>query len=106
MSFSSSGVLLGELLPDLIDRRAQQEPHALYVEYPVSATTYTQGFSRITIADFANAINGAAWWIHRTVGPGSSQCGPAKKTLAYMGPNDVRYLALVVGAAKVGHMVS
>jgi acyl-CoA synthetase (AMP-forming)/AMP-acid ligase II len=101
----SSQVLQDRLVPNIIDRRAKLEPHAPYAEYPVSATSYAEGFRRITIADFANAINGAAWWIHKTLGPGSSSHGQAKRTLAYIGPNDLRYPALVVGAAKAGYMV-
>ena len=88
------------LIPDVVDQRARNEPESLYAEYPISATSYQEGYRKITYRDFANAINGVAWWLHKTLGPGKD-CEP----LAYIGPNDLRYPALVLGAVKAGYAV-
>ena len=88
------------LLPHLVEDRARTNPDAIYAEYPVSSSSYDDGFRKITYADFANAINGIAWWLHQTLGPGQNF-----ETLAYIGPNDLRYPALVLGAVKAGYVV-
>ena len=88
------------LLPHLVEDRARTNPDAVYAEYPVSSSSYDQGFRKITYADLANAINGVAWWLHHTLGP----CQDFE-VLAYIGPNDLRYPALVLGAVKAGYVV-
>ena len=90
----------GDLLPHLVDKRAALTPEAIYSEYPVSNWTYNEGYRKITYRDFANAINGAAAWLVHTLGPGKDF-----ETLAYMGPNDIRYPALILGAVKAGYKV-
>lgn len=91
-----------QLIPNIVDHLAKVDPDALYAEYPVSTLTYDEGYRRVTISDFANAVNCVAFWLHDTLGP------PAKnlEVLAYIGPNDLRYPALVLGAAKAGYVVS
>lgn len=88
------------LVPNIVDQWAQDEPERLYAEYPVSTLSYEEGYRKITYADFANAVNGVAWWLHNTLGPGRDF-----QTLAYIGPNDLRYPALILGAAKAGYIV-
>ncbi len=88
------------LVPHIVDHRASTHPDALYSEYPVSCLEYEQGYRRITYADLANAVNGIAWWLYRTLGPGQNH-----EVLAYIGPNDLRYPALILGAAKAGYVV-
>ena len=72
----------------------------LYAEYPVSTLSYEEGYRRITYRNFANVINGIAWWLQDTLGPGQDF-----EALAYIGPNDLRYPALILGAAKAGYTV-
>lgn len=91
----------GDLVPNLVDKRADLAPDTIYAEYPVSTLTYDEGYRQITYKDFANAINGAARWIVDTFGHGKNF-----ETLAYLGPNDVRYPALILGAVKAGYKVS
>ena len=91
---------IGDTVPNLVDKRASLTPDAIYVEYPVSALNYEEGYRKITYRDFANAVNGAAGWLSKTLGPGLDF-----ETLAYMGPNDVRYPALILGAVKAGYKV-
>lgn len=90
----------GDLVPNLVDKRARLTPDAVHSEYPISALTYDEGYRRITYRDFANAVNGAARWLQTTLGPGRHF-----ETLAYMGPNDLRYPALILGAVKAGYKV-
>lgn len=90
----------GDLIPNLVDKRATLTPDAIYAEYPVSVRTYDQGYRKITYREFANAVNGAATWLVDTLGPGKDF-----ETLAYIGPNDIRYPALILGAVKAGYKV-
>lgn len=87
------------LLPHLVDRLALEKPDAIYVEYPKSATSYDDGFYQITFRDFANVINGLTWWLTKNLGPGNGE------VLPYIGPNDVRYPALVLATVKAGYAV-
>lgn len=83
-----------------VDFTARKTPQALYAEFPISATSYDAGYRKINYKTFANAINGIAWYLHETLGPGSDF-----ETLAYIGPNDVRYNVFVLGAVKAGYKV-
>ncbi|GLB20862.1 putative NRPS-like protein biosynthetic cluster [Aspergillus tubingensis] len=86
-----------ELLPNIFDYYAQVKPDAIYAEYPVNSMTYEEGYRPITYKALANAINGVAGWLTKTLGPGTGEI------LAYLGPNDLRYPALVLGAVKAGY---
>lgn len=86
-----------ELLPHIIDHYARFKPNLMYAEYPRSPNTVDDGYFPVTYHSFANAVNGIAWWINKTLGQGDGQ------VLAYLGPNDIRYPALVLGAVKAGY---
>ena len=88
------------LIPNIVDQLAQNEPYRLYAECPISAVSYEDGYRKISYSDFANAINGMAWWLYNTLGPRSDI-----EVLAYIGPNDLRYPALVLSAVKAGFVV-
>ncbi|KAF7939402.1 uncharacterized protein EAE97_007482 [Botrytis byssoidea] len=51
------------LLIDMLDERARVYPDALFGEYPISLINYPQGYRKITYAQLANAVNGAAKWL-------------------------------------------
>lgn len=89
-----------QLLPHIVDGMANSQPFALYAEYPFSPTSYEPGFRKVTYRDLANVVNGLAWQLHDTLGPG--KCFP---TLTYIGPNDLRYVALTLACVKVGYKV-
>ncbi|PQE13474.1 NRPS-like enzyme protein [Rutstroemia sp. NJR-2017a WRK4] len=89
-----------ELTPQIVDRLARTTPDALYAEYPNSPQTYAEGYRKITYRDFANAVNGLAWWLRESLGPGDGS-----QVLAYIGPNDLRYPALILGAVKAGYVI-
>jgi len=90
-----------KLLNNMVDYLAFARPQALFAEFPKSLTRYDAGFQKINYATFANAINGIAWWLKDNLGPGSDF-----ETLAYVGHNDFRYNALVLGAVKAGYKVT
>jgi acyl-CoA synthetase (AMP-forming)/AMP-acid ligase II len=94
---------LKETLTNIVDYTALKYPSTLYAEFPISSTTFDAGLRKVTYGNLANAINGVAWWLHHSLGPG----GPDKgfPTLAYIGPNDLRYNALILGAVKAGYKV-
>lgn len=89
------------LIPNIVDQRARSDPESLYAEYPRSVTSYDEGYQKITIGSLANAVNGVAWWLQKTLGRGEHF-----ETLAYIGPNDLRYPALILGAVKAGYTVT
>ncbi|KAL4874683.1 acetyl-CoA synthetase-like protein [Aspergillus karnatakaensis] len=87
-------------LPTFIDHLAHSKPNAIYAEYPRSPTSYSHGFVQVTFRDYANVINGLAWWLIRTLGPGNGT-----EILPYIGLNDLRYPGLIVAAVKAGYTV-
>lgn len=89
-----------ELVPSIVDHLALVKPNSVYAEYPVSTLSYQEGYRRITYGELANAVNGVAWWLQEALGPGKDF-----ETLAYIGPNDLRYPALILGAVKAGYVV-
>ncbi|KAF7956004.1 hypothetical protein EAE96_004925 [Botrytis aclada] len=86
--------------PNIVDHLAEVDPEALYAEYPVSTLTYDHGYRKITYGDFARAVGCVAWWMHETLGPAKDF-----EVLAYIGPNDLRYPALILGAIKAGYLM-
>jgi acyl-CoA synthetase (AMP-forming)/AMP-acid ligase II len=88
------------LLPNVVDRLAETSPDAPYALYPNAPNTYDHGYRTVTYKEFANAINGLAGWLKENLGPSENF-----DVVAYMGPNDVRYTALLLGAVKAGYVV-
>ncbi|KAI1750591.1 nonribosomal peptide synthetase [Xylaria castorea] len=86
------------LIPHVIDDIAHGEPQREAFQIPVS-TEPKDGWSAISFKRYANAINRCA---HKIV----ERCGKAPEhefpTLAYIGPQDARYVVLMVAAIKVG----
>ncbi len=89
-----------QLLPNIIDGMANTRPWALYAETPRSLTTYDAGYRKITYGAFANAINGVAWLLEKRLGRGKTH-----ETLVYVGPNDLGYIVMILGAVKAGYKV-
>lgn len=87
------------LIATRIEELAQHEPERVWLSIPSSRPS--DGFKDITWATGANAIDRAAWWMESTLGKGKEQ-----STLAYIGPQDMRYLVLLVAAIKAGYIVS
>ncbi|KAL9023247.1 MAG: hypothetical protein Q9196_007318, partial [Gyalolechia fulgens] len=87
-----------QLLNNIVDGTAKVRPSAIYAEIPRSFESYAQGYRTITYRALANAVNGIAWWLHDILGPGRDH-----QTLAYLGPNDVSYVMMILGAVKAGY---
>ena len=94
-------VNIKQLLINIIDGVAHSEPNTVYAEVPRNPATYEEGFRQITYKDLANAVNGLAWWLQDTLGPGKNF-----ETLCYMGGNDIRYNAILLASVKAGYKVS
>lgn len=88
------------LLNHIVDDTARKNPDMPYAELPLSPTSFDDGFRKVSYRDFSNAINGTAWWLHRSLGPGKNF-----ETLTYLGPNDLRHSILFLGAVKAGYKV-
>ncbi|KAH8779796.1 nonribosomal peptide synthetase [Diaporthe sp. PMI_573] len=87
------------LLPTLIDQVSSRDPDRECFQIPRSSEP-SDGWRVLTWKDMANAVNRCA---HRIV----EVCGTPEKdtfpTIAYLGPNDVRYIVLMVAAVKAGY---
>lgn len=86
-----------DLLPHIIDQRAENDPHRAIAAIPVPSPAAGYTWCDVTYQEFSNAINGAAWLIHKELGSTTEL-----NTLAYIGPNDLRYAILVLAAVKAG----
>jgi len=89
-----------QLLNNILDGTASTRPATLYAEFPRSPFNYDLGVYKVTHGDVANAVNGAAWWLTKELGPGKNF-----QTLCYMGWNDVRYIIFILGAVNAGYKV-
>ena len=86
-----------ELIPVVIDHLAETDPEGVFI----TLTTNT-GNVDISNKQYANAIDGAAWWIERQVGRSFKNEG-----LAYFGTggSDFFYAVLLIAAVKAGYHV-
>ncbi|KJZ72767.1 hypothetical protein HIM_07842 [Hirsutella minnesotensis 3608] len=88
-----------DLLPHIVDRLAEKRPDAEYAHWVKESDVEV-----ITYSLLANIVDGLAWWIVDQLGPGSDNASGIE-VLAYMGPNDVRYPALILAAIKAGYVL-
>ena len=85
-------------MPVVIDQIAKEEP-----ETPFISLSNEIGYTTITFRQYANAINGVAWWLEHNIG--KSDLGEA---LAYLGTGggDIYYAILLIAAHKAGYYVN
>jgi acyl-coenzyme A synthetase/AMP-(fatty) acid ligase len=88
-----------DILPNIVDRLGREKSDAIYGEWVTDSSVVV-----ITYAQLSNIVNGLAWWLVEQLG-GPGIYGSSPEVLAYVGPNDVRYSALVLAAAKTGYVV-
>jgi acyl-CoA synthetase (AMP-forming)/AMP-acid ligase II len=87
------------LFVHIVDERAQREPDREWVSIPKSSSP-KDGWKKITYKQAANAINRVAHKLVSSTGlPGKGEF----PTVAYIGPNDIRYLVFALGAVKAGY---
>lgn len=87
------------LLPTLIDKVAAEDPDRECISIPRSSEP-SDGWEPISWKAMANAVNRAA---HRVV----EVCGKPEPdtfpTIAYIGPNDIRYIVFMIATVKAGY---
>lgn len=88
------------LLPQVVDRLAETDPVRVYASIPKSATSLSDGYQNVTMLKLASMVNRVAKWIETTIGAGG------RDTVAYIGPTDIRYTVMFLGAVKAGYKVS
>ncbi|PLB43526.1 putative NRPS-like enzyme [Aspergillus steynii IBT 23096] len=86
------------LLPALLDHRAARQPDQVWAKFPVSPTSYEQGFRAATYSQMRKAVDSVAWLFDASIGSRRMF-----DTLAYMGPGDLRYHIVLLAAIKTGH---
>jgi acyl-CoA synthetase (AMP-forming)/AMP-acid ligase II len=86
-----------KLLQGVIDSRASADPEGVAYIVPRSEKNVDDGFENITNWRFANAIDCAASWFKQNIK------GQPDQTIAFIGPQDVRYLIFIIAANKAGH---
>lgn len=91
-----------ELIPTVVDQIAETEPEAAWATVTVSPFGIDAGFQNITYQQFANAINGVAWWLEEELGRGDTT-----EPLVYFGTggSDIGYPILLIAAVKAGYYV-
>lgn len=89
------------LIPTVIDEIAEKDPKREAYSSPRSSNP-GDGWKVVTFKEYANAINCAAHWIIKTCGTPTPGSYP---TIAYLGPNDHRYVVFLVGCIKAGYKV-
>ncbi|KAJ4413894.1 putative NRPS-like protein biosynthetic cluster [Gnomoniopsis sp. IMI 355080] len=100
---SKRGPLGGEyghrLIPQVIDDIAAEDPLREAFQFPRTEDP-KDGWDTITFENYANAINRCAWMIIETCGKSTEGSFP---TIAYIGPQDARYVVMIFAAVKVGY---
>ncbi|KAH7635497.1 hypothetical protein B0T09DRAFT_405537 [Sordaria sp. MPI-SDFR-AT-0083] len=86
------------LILDIIKERAHNEPDREWMSVPRSSDP-KDGWKIVTYLDAYNGINRIAHKLTRVCGAPAPNSFP---TVAYIGPNDVRYHVFALGAVKAG----
>ncbi|KAI9649088.1 hypothetical protein NHQ30_001655 [Ciborinia camelliae] len=85
------------LLPQLVDEIARSDPRRTFASIPKSANL-EEGFVDIDYETFARAVNRCAWLIDEQLK------GQGPTVVLYIGPLDLRYLVIILGMCKAGHI--
>ncbi|KAI8625476.1 hypothetical protein F5Y19DRAFT_489620 [Xylariaceae sp. FL1651] len=87
------------LVPSTIDEIARTEPLREAFQIPRSDQP-SDGWSIVTFKNYSNAVNLCAHTIVKSCGTAPARSFP---TLAYIGPQDARYVIFMVAAVKAGY---
>ncbi|KAJ5673778.1 hypothetical protein N7462_009217 [Penicillium macrosclerotiorum] len=85
------------LLPHIIDYYAHHEPDRVFAAVATSESVATS-FQDVPMKTLATAIDHMAWWLDRSLKKSSKK----RRTLAYVGPVDLRYTIVLLAAIKSG----
>lgn len=89
----------GRLLVNILDEVAQKDPLRPFVYLPKSNSP-EDGWEPLSYGEAANAVNYIAHELVKVYGRPPADNFP---TVAYIGPNDVRYILFMLGASKAGY---
>jgi acyl-coenzyme A synthetase/AMP-(fatty) acid ligase len=98
-SFNSPMDCGRRLIPQLVDEIAFTDPERVFASVPKSSNL-DDGYQDVSYNAFARAVNRCAWFLEKELGRSQDQT-----TLFYIGPLDLRYLVIILGAVKTGHLV-
>ncbi|KAI0114360.1 hypothetical protein GGR51DRAFT_504049 [Nemania sp. FL0031] len=87
------------LLPQVVDDLAQREPQREAFSIPRGSEP-KDGWKPVTFKQYANAVNRVAHKIIENCGVPPANTFP---TIAYIGPNDARYVVVILAAVKAGY---
>ncbi|PVH73918.1 putative AMP dependent ligase/synthetase [Cadophora sp. DSE1049] len=87
-----------ELLPIILENRAKSDPYGVWAKFPISSSTYKEGFRSATHLELLNAVNKLAWLLEESLGRSENF-----ETIAYLGPNDLRSIIVVLAGIKTGY---
>ncbi|GMG00640.1 unnamed protein product [Aspergillus oryzae] len=87
------------LLPHIVDNDAETNPNGTFGL--ILKDNIPNQWIPLTKRQLAQAVNHVAWWFEQTV---TEHCDTT--TVAYMGPNDIRYVICAIALAKVGYKVN
>lgn len=88
------------LIVNIIDERAHRTPDREWMWIPRTSNP-KDGWKALTYSQAANAINRVA---HKLTSTSGAPLAPDEfPTVAFIGPNDVRYLVFALGAVKAGY---
>ena len=84
-------------MPVVVDQITREEPEASFL-----SLSYETGYTSISFGQYANAINGVAWWLEHHIGKGDH-----REALAYVGIGgaDIYSAILLIAAHKAGYYV-
>ena len=87
-----------QLMPVVIDQIAKDEPETSFI-----SLSNEIGYNTFTFGQYANAIDGVAWWLEENIGKGD-----LGEALAYLGTGggDIYYGILLIAAHKAGYYVN
>ncbi|KAK0841357.1 hypothetical protein LTS02_016870 [Friedmanniomyces endolithicus] len=93
------------LMPAAVDYRAQHTPDRVFAILPRGGNL-EYGFYNLTYAAFAKAVDATAWWLDEVLGvkPPATQFDDFP-TVPYIGPDDFRYILMMLAAMKTGRKV-
>ncbi|PSK45276.1 Periplasmic beta-glucosidase [Elsinoe australis] len=91
------------LLNALMDERTKEDPKQRFILVP-KTDNVDDGFRDLTYGELSNAISTLAWWLDEQLGT-LPQDPAARETIAYIGPNDLRYIFLLMAADRTNRQL-
>ena len=79
---------------------ARKDPGRTAYTIPKDPKTYSKGYRVVTYSDFERGVDRLAWFLEEKLGKST-----ALDTLAYIGPNDIRYFMLSVAVPKARYKI-